>query len=143
MQRRDFLKGACRICALGAAGGSVIAGVASCSPSIGKNSFKPVIKDNQVEVPLSLFDSQAFQVVSPEKYQYEIAVEKKAAGIYTALLLRCTHYQNQLTPTGNGFTCPAHGSRFDKEGNVLRGPAETALQHLNTQIIKNNLLIHL
>ena len=100
---------------------------------MGKNTFKTSVKDNQVTVPLSLFDSQPFQVISPEKFQYEIAVEKKPDNTYAALLLKCTHYQNQLTVTG----------KFDKAGNVIRGSEELSLEKLDTRIIKNNLLIHL
>lgn len=143
MQRRNFIKGACRICLLGAAGVAVAADLASCSPAVAKNTFKPQVKDNKVEVPLSLFDSQPFQVVSPARYEYEIAVEKKNDNSYKAILLKCTHYNNQLTTTGNGFTCSLHGSRFDKDGNVLKGPAEIPLQQLKTQIVNNNLLIQL
>ncbi|MEO8772116.1 MAG: Rieske (2Fe-2S) protein [Ferruginibacter sp.] len=144
MERRDFLKGACRICLLGAAIGTVSTNLTSCSPKIaGNNTFRPVVNNNQVEVPLSIFDNNAFQVISPAKYEFEISVEKKPDNTYKALLLKCTHYQHQLTTTGNGFTCSLHGSKFDKEGNVLKGPAETPLQELKTQIVKDTLLIQL
>ena len=143
MQRRSFIKGACRICLLGATAASIGADLASCSPAAGTNVFKPVVIDNSIEIPLSLFDAHSFRIISPEKFQYEIAVEKKAADNYKALLLRCTHHDNQLMSTGNGFTCNLHGSKFDKEGNVLNGPAETALKQLHTQIVKTNLVIQL
>jgi len=143
MQRRNFIKGACRICLLGAAGAAMAADLSSCSPAVAKNTFRPVVKDNEIEVPLSLFDTQAFRLISPANYNYEIAVEKKPDNTYHALLLRCTHQENQLTPTGNGFTCSLHGSKFDKEGQVLKGPAENSLRELNTRIVNNNLLIHI
>ena len=143
MDRRNFIRGACRVCLLGTAAAAIGADLASCSPATGKNVFKPVIIDNKIEVPISIFDSNPFQVISPDKFLYEIAIENKGNDSYRALLLRCTHQDNQLTNTGNGFTCSLHGSRFDKEGNVLKGPAETVLQQLKTQIIKTSLLIHL
>lgn len=143
VQRRDFLKGACRICLLGAAITTVSADLSSCSPKLAVNTFKPLINNNQVEIPLSLFDNQPFQVISPARYEFEIAVEKRPDNTYKALLLKCTHYQNQLTTTGNGFTCNLHGSKFDKEGNVLKGPAENALQELKTQMVNNHLVINL
>lgn len=143
MQRRSFIKGACRICLLGATAASIGADLASCSPAAGTTTFKPAITGNKIEVPLSLFESQSFKIISPDKFQYEIAIEKKQDGNFKALLLRCTHQENQLTTTGNGYTCSLHGSRFDKEGNVVKGPAEIALKELKTQIIKPNLLIHL
>lgn len=143
MQRRDFLKGACKICLLGAAVSTVAADLSSCSPKMINNAFKPVVNNNQVAIPLSLFDNQPFQVISPAKFEYEIAIEKKADNSYNALLLKCTHYENQLTATGNAYICNAHGSKFDKAGNVIKGPAATPLQQLKTRIIKNNLLIQL
>ena len=128
---------------LGATAASIGADMASCSPASGSTVFKPVINDNMIEIPLSLFDSKSFRIISPEKFQYEIAVEKKDADTYKALLLRCTHHDNQLISTGNTYTCTLHGSKFDKQGKVLNGPAENPLKQLHTQISKTNLLIHL
>ena len=142
MQRRDFLKGACRICLMGAAGAAVI-DLAGCSPAIANNVFAPPVIDNSVQVPLHIFDTKPLQIISPKQYAYEVAVEKQADGTYKALLLKCTHYANQLIPTGNGFTCNAHGSRFDKEGKVVKGPAEQSLKQLQTTITDQNLFIHL
>ena len=48
-------------------------------------------------------------------------------GEYTALLVRCTHQGCQPDPVGDRFICPCHGSEFDLEGAVLRGPAERPL----------------
>ncbi|MFT3908879.1 MAG: Rieske 2Fe-2S domain-containing protein [Ferruginibacter sp.] len=143
MQRRDFLKGACKICLLGAVVTTVTADLSSCSPKVAGNTFKPVVNNNELQVPLSLFENQPFKVISPANYEYEIAVEKKSDNSFKALLLKCTHYDNQLTTTGNGYTCSQHGSKFDKEGTVLKGPAENPLKQLKTQIIKDSLLIHL
>ena len=143
MQRRDFIKGACRICLLGAAGSAVVAGMEACSPSANKALLSPPVNNDQFLVPVSLFDKQSFQIVSPAKYPYEIAIEKKEDNTYSAILLKCTHYDNQLTPTGRGFTCSLHGSKFTKEGEVLNGPAARPLQHLRTQVINNNILINL
>ena len=142
MQRRDFLKGACRICLLGAAGATVV-DIASCSPAVGNSIFKPDIVDNTVTVPLALFDQKSFGVISPNKYPYEVAIEKKEDGNYIALLLQCTHYDNQLTPTGNGFTCSLHGSKFSLDGSVLKGPAEAPLKYLKITKTNTDLIIGL
>jgi Rieske Fe-S protein len=55
--------------------------------------------------------------------------------------MQCTHQENQLDVTGNGFSCSLHGSQFDKDGNVLKGPAEDHLQRYKTTIKNNNLVI--
>lgn len=142
MQRRDFLKGACRICLLGAAGAGAI-DLIGCSPAVANSVLAPAVVNNSVQVPLNIFDTKPIQIISPKKYAYELSVEKKQDGTYKALLLRCTHYANQLVPTGNGFTCNAHGSRFDKEGEVLKGPAAQSLKQLQTTITDQHLFIHL
>ena len=142
MQRRNFIKSACRICLLGATAATSI-DLAGCSPGVANSVFKPDITDNNIQVPLNIFDKTSLQIISPKKYPYEVAIEKKQDGTYKALLLKCTHYANQLTPTGNGFTCNAHGSRFDKEGKVLKGPAAEPLPQLQTAITEQYLSIHL
>jgi Rieske Fe-S protein len=141
MQRRDFLKGACRICLLGTAVAAAGNSLYGCSPSVGNALLKPTITDNKIAVPLSIFEKGNLQIITPEKYPYEIALEKKQDGTYTALLLKCTHYDNPLTPTGNSYTCNVHGSKFSKAGDVQKGPAEHSLQQLPTTVSSTNLSI--
>ncbi len=142
MHRKDFIKNACRICLLGATAAAVT-DLTSCSPAIGNAVLKPIVLNGQVQVPLTIFDTGKFQIITPAKYAYEIAVEKKDNGTYKALLLSCTHYANQLIPSGNGFYCNAHGSKFNKEGEVLKGPAEHSLKELTTVIAEKSLFINL
>lgn len=142
MQRRDFLKGSCRICLLGLTAASV-AELYSCSPSAGQNIMKSEVVDNKMLVPIKSFDAKPFQIVSSKKYPFEIAVQKKDDGSYEALLLKCTHYDNQLQPTGNGYTCNFHGSKFDKDGKVLKGPAASPLTHLKVSQTSTEIYIHL
>lgn len=142
MQRRDFIKGTCRICLLGAAGASLI-DLAACSPSTGTAIGKTEAIDNKVAVPVSAFNKTPFQVISPKNYPFEIAVQKEADGTYKALLLKCTHYTNEVVPQGGGYICSAHGSRFDKDGKVLRGPASEPLTQLKTSVTSTDIVIHL
>lgn len=142
MQRRDFIKSTCRICLLGTAGASALR-LAACSPSAGKALMRPRVIDNTVTIPVSAFDKESVQIISPEKYPYEIAVQKQAGGSYKALLLKCTHYENALIPAGNGYYCNAHGSRFGLEGNVLKGPAAAPLTSLKTTLTQTGIQIHL
>lgn len=114
----------------------------ACSPAAFKG-IKTDIVDNKVQVALTGFDQNGFQVISPRKYSYDIAAIKNPDLTYTALLMRCTHADNQLTVTDNGFYCNLHGSTFDKEGNVKKGPAERKLKELKTEINQSNLIIYL
>ena len=74
---------------------------------------------------------------------YDIAVQKKEDNSFSALLLLCTHQENQLTITNKGYSCALHGSNFDKDGHVLKGPAERPLEHLSTIVSGNNLIIQI
>ena len=110
-----------------------LADLSACSPS-GYKAIRADIVDNKVQVPLSSFDQAPFQVIGPRKYGYEIAAYKNPDKSFTALLMRCTHMDNQLTATGSGFYCNLHGSTFDQQGNVKKGPAERRLKELKTEI---------
>ena len=142
MERRDFLKGACRICMLGAASAAIL-DMTGCSPAVGDIILKPAVVDNTVKVPIALFDQKTMEIISPVKYPYEVAIEKKQDGNYIALLLQCTHYSNQLTPAANGFICSLHGSKFGLDGNVLKGPAEARLKQLKITKTNTDLIINL
>ncbi|NLR79898.1 ubiquinol-cytochrome c reductase iron-sulfur subunit [Chitinophaga eiseniae] len=139
LNRRNFLKDTCKACLVGAVSLSMVDFLESCSTT---KSYRAAMNGNQVEVPLNIFDAAPLQVVSPKNYAYEIAVRKLPDQSYEALLLRCTHQHNPLTPTGNGYLCTVHGSQFDKEGHVKKGPAATHLLQLKTEIRQSNLIIH-
>ncbi|WP_243371031.1 ubiquinol-cytochrome c reductase iron-sulfur subunit [Geotalea sp. SG265] len=51
-------------------------------------------------------------------------------GPVTALSLVCTHLGCTVTVTPQGLTCPCHGSAFDRQGRVLKGPADRPLVRL-------------
>lgn len=139
MDRRDFVKQSCVACLL--AGAGMMAGSLSSCASL--PVYKTVVDANKINVPVSLFANGDFQVIRPKDFFYNIGLRKEADGSYTALLLRCTHADNQLTPTGNGYKCNLHGSAFDKEGHVTQGPAERPLKRYPTEIINNQIIIHL
>lgn len=48
----------------------------------------------------------------------------------TALSLVCTHLGCTVTVTPTELICPCHGSRFDRRGAVLAGPAPRSLPTL-------------
>jgi cytochrome b6-f complex iron-sulfur subunit len=52
---------------------------------------------------------------------------------FVALSLVCTHLGCTVDETPDGFACPCHGSRYDGQGEVLRGPAARALRRLRLE----------
>jgi Rieske Fe-S protein len=61
-----------------------------------------------------------------------VIVAQPTAGTFVAFQGSCTHACCAISFSGNGFTCPCHGSTFDLTGQVTSGPAPTALQMLAT-----------
>jgi len=139
MDRRNFVKQSCTLC-LAVGAGMAVGSLSSCATL---PVYKTTMANNKVTVPVSLFAQSDFQVIQPKDLFYNIGLQKEKDGSYTALLLRCTHADNQLVPTGNGFKCNLHGSAFNKEGQVTQGPAEHSLKKYQTEVISNQIIIHL
>ena len=137
MERRDFIKQSCSLCMLTVAGMATLS-LSSCSSL---PIFKTTIVDNKITIPLSVFAQEQLQIVRPKGYEYNIAVKREPDQTYSAILLRCTHADNQLTATGNGFVCNLHGSKFNNNGDVTKGPAEHALQKFKTEVTTESIII--
>jgi nitrite reductase/ring-hydroxylating ferredoxin subunit len=56
----------------------------------------------------------------------DVHVLHGAAGLY-ALSGRCTHLGCSLQLQPDGFSCPCHGARFDRQGKPVAGPAPRPL----------------
>ncbi|QEC69812.1 Rieske 2Fe-2S domain-containing protein [Panacibacter ginsenosidivorans] len=142
MKRKEFITSSCKACMLMTAG-YFLPKLTGCSPAA-YSVFKTDIVDKKISIPLSMFDQSAVQFVRPKGWYFDIAVQKNADNTYQALLLQCTHQENQLTPNGkNGYQCSLHGSQFDMVGNVRKGPAEKPLERYYTSIENNNLVIQI
>ena len=139
MDRKEFLKRSCQGCLFGTAA-MLLPSLTGCGPAA-FNVYKTTPANNMIEIPLSLFEKNSLQIVRPQGWQYDIAVQKKKEGNYTAILMECTHMANQLTPSQNGYSCSLHGSRFNANGEVIKGPAEFPLKSYLTSIQNNKLIL--
>ena len=140
IERRKFLESTCKACLLAGAG-IFISNLTACSPSA--QVTKLPITDNTVRFPVTGFAANSLQIIRPEGWYYDIALRKTDAGEYEALLLECTHQQNQLISVPNGFKCTQHGSQFNLDGQVVKGPAERPLKNYKTSIDQGQLVIQL
>lgn len=61
------------------------------------------------------------------------AVIYNKSGEYSALSLTCTHLGCTVEEDGEDFLCPCHGSRYNKDGLVLQGPAKQPLRQLRVE----------
>lgn len=90
----------------------------------------------RVRLPASLGSGQAFVPAGRS-----VAIFKEAGSVY-AISTVCTHLGCIIKPTEKGFDCPCHGSKFNKDGSVARGPAPKALPWLEVKHLGgDNLLI--
>jgi len=65
-------------------------------------------------------------------HEARVALMRKDETIY-ALSLVCTHLGCVVAVTSSGLACPCHGSRFDRQGLVLSGPADRPLARLKLE----------
>ncbi len=141
MHRKDFIKGSCGVCIALSSGFLLSALMSSCKTPLGV--VKTSAKDNEVLIPLTAFDNSDYKLVRVSNYNFDLAVQKNADGSYLALVLECTHAGQPLTKTGSNYYCTLHGSQFDHQGHVTKGPAEKDLTQLPVKILKEQLSIHL
>jgi nitrite reductase/ring-hydroxylating ferredoxin subunit len=62
-------------------------------------------------------------------------------GAFAAVGSTCTHRGCTVEPEGPGFTCPCHGSEYDRRGRVLKGPAARNLQPFPATVQGGELVI--
>jgi len=75
-----------------------------------------------------------------------VLIARDAGGLY-ALTITCTHAGCDVEPQGAdpsaNLVCPCHGSVFDRNGAVVRGPARSPLVHFAVEVDElGNVTIH-
>src|ERR1700693_1893116 len=140
IERRKFLSSACKAC-LFAGAGFLISDLTACTTS-SKIIHLPITQDS-VRFPIIAFATELIQLIRPEGWYYDIAVRKTGTDQFDALLMKCTHQQNQLIMISNGYKCNLHGSQFNLSGQVVKGPAEHALKRFSTSLDQGQLVIQL
>ncbi|OGL45305.1 MAG: hypothetical protein A2W05_08690 [Candidatus Schekmanbacteria bacterium RBG_16_38_10] len=69
-----------------------------------------------------------------------VLVYRDKEGFY-AISKKCTHLGCIINVTDNGFTCPCHGSRFNKDGKVVGGPAPRPLDWVRVSLAADGSLV--
>lgn len=122
LPRRDFLGSA----ALWSAG-SALALAAVGMLRLPKAAVLPSLsKKFAVVLPESLVPGVPF---IPAGKQVAFFCSPGTGGVY-AVSLVCTHLGCVVKQGNDGFQCPCHGSLFDFDGKVLKGPAPSQLPWL-------------
>jgi len=85
------------------------------------------VSDNKIRVLKADWPTDKdFIVVKHPTDEHPVFVYKEGQH-YLALHLKCTHRGCTVEAKDNILACPCHGSRFDMNGNVTRGPAKKPL----------------
>jgi cytochrome b6-f complex iron-sulfur subunit len=72
--------------------------------------------------------------------QSRVALIRQDDGII-ALSLVCTHLGCTVAVTAEELVCPCHGSIFDRQGRVVKGPADRPLERLSVQEKDGRILV--
>jgi Rieske Fe-S protein len=81
-----------------------------------------------------LAESGGFLRVQPVGYADPVYVLTVGVGAFVAVSPICTHRGCTVDVAGEALVCPCHGSTYDRNGDVLEGPAERSLQRFPTRI---------
>ena len=121
MDRRDFVG-----LSAGALGLAALPGCASlvATPVTPVNGVVRIVLRNHP----TLERAGGFLRIRPYGAATPLYVLNNGDGRYAVLSPVCTHLQCTVALEGAQFLCPCHGSLYDRDGNVLRGPAMRALQ---------------
>jgi cytochrome b6-f complex iron-sulfur subunit len=131
ISRRDFLK-------LSAGGLLGLSGILGIGGLIRFLSFEPdPPPPQQFDVGLS----SNYPLGSRTVLQAIPAILIRSDDGFRALSLTCPHLGCTVEAKPDEFVCPCHGSRYDKEGQLLEGPSTKALKSLRVEVTPNDKLI--
>ena len=68
------------------------------------------------------------------------AIVREGGQVYAVSLI-CTHLGCTVNVSDSRLSCPCHGSIFERDGKVVRGPAQKGLPHLRVQRQHGNWLV--
>jgi cytochrome b6-f complex iron-sulfur subunit len=141
VSRRKFCAGACQAVSC-AAVASIVSGCESGSPTSPGGSSTPLavlsgrFTGSAVEVTIAgsaLADSGGAVLVDSIAGVFLLA--RTADTTFSAIDAVCSHQSCTVTGAdGAAYVCPCHGSRYDRNGRVLNGPAIAALRRFSSSV---------
>ena len=90
--------------------------------------------DGVLDIPLSKLDPAGRTLVKARGVADKLMVVELADGNYAALILNCPHKNGPVSEKAGELTCSWHGSTFDREGKVTKGPAKTDLKRYPAEV---------
>ena len=77
----------------------------------------------------------------PDGWEDPVYLLVLEGGGFAAVSSVCTHRGCTVDLGGPGLACPCHGSQYDREGRVMRGPANRALTRYPVRAAGDELII--
>jgi cytochrome b6-f complex iron-sulfur subunit len=139
MNRKQFLK----TVAATVVGTPLLGMLKGCAPSA------PIIYARLTEDKAVLPASLLSQLDAPGSYikvyipahAHPLLLFQQEDGELTAVLSTCSHSGCEVRKVGTKFECPCHGSEYDLQGNVLRGPAPEPLERF--RVVTSGAFLHI
>lgn len=115
-------------------------------PFVGFFSCKPAAKKPLGPLTLTSLDqinegANFFELERLIVYKHKVADSGQPKYRLSAMSLVCTHQECMLNQSSSGFTCPCHGSQFDRSGKLLTGPAKTDLNWFKLSLDQKRQLV--
>ena len=134
MKRRDFIRTTCF---------ASLAITGSCFLLTDCKTASITESNGEAIIPLSEFKKTKTVIFSSKSFMQKIIVVQEADKTYKSFLLKCTHKGADLELKDEMLICPAHGSRFDLEGNVTNIPANKPLKSFPVTVRGKNVVVQL
>ena len=129
--RRGFLKSAAATGAVAVLSGSLLS---ACATAM---SYRGDVSNGRVRIPaqqLSQIADQDGLLVDAPGLPEKIWLIRAEDG-WLAIGSQCTHLKCQVQPRGGFISCKCHGSTFQIDGRVIRGPASQPLRRYVVQVV--------
>jgi Rieske Fe-S protein len=123
VSRRTFLT-----CAAAGTAGAALGGLLGCAAAL---TYPATVVDGQISLSRSKLEQLAgvnkpVVVKAPDLPDPVILIPVDEKN-FRAVSAKCTHLGCHVRPAKNFLVCPCHGSTYDLGGEVIRGPAPSAL----------------
>lgn len=133
VSRRAFLAGACSLVAMGGAALPAAASSAVRTLPDGRLAVKVA------SVPELASVGGAVRIGSVKGMPVGIA--RTGQRTYKAFSLRCPHQGVPVAISSSGWSCPAHGSQFELDGDLVLGPATKGLTKVRSSLRSGTLTV--
>ena len=125
-------------------GGCAVAGmVLGVGPGCGEAALEEDVTVDVTEYSaLSANGGLAKVPPSESGHEFDLWIYRRGEEDYLAFSGECTHQSCDVgDPDDGGFSCPCHGSTFDRQGQVTGGPAGRDLPRFDTRLDGDTLTI--